>query len=270
MSNTPIFRRLLCTISNASTNPVGAITEWAVSIRGALNYHDAFEEKTIRHGEQWEIVIKDKITGKSFSGGVCTNKKSSRFNAAKGLHEKVCAISNPSTNPVGALTEWAVTTRGVLNYHEAFEEETIRHGEQKWEIVIKDKSTGNSSSGGVFPNKKLSRFNAAQRLHMQLNKVPPSKLFMTEALVGDKVLDLCLLLHLRKEGIADPAKLQKQIGHCLSNRALQQNAKFIGVKATGTRSHFDGSLVEQRAFRIFENSGRNLEKTTEKLSPLFK
>jgi hypothetical protein len=91
-----------------------------------------------------------------------------------------------------------------------------------------------------------------------------------DALIGDKILGLCLVIYLREQGCIERGQVQDAVSFMLSNQTLCDNAARLGVVAdVDAPTKFTASRVEQRAYQIFLEQGRDIDRTTQKLSPLF-
>lgn len=178
-------------------------------------------------------------------------------------------------DPVSLLGERSQRL-GLGNFWEAYSVTEIRHGEQAWEILLHDDQSQKNVSSGVHSSKKKALKEAAKRLLKELGEEVESgeaailKSLNNDALIGDKVLGLCLVLWLRREHqIVDKGVVTRMVANLLSNEALQKNAHRIGIPVSGFQTHLDGSIVEQRAWEIFEEEGYDVLKTMERVKPLW-
>lgn len=162
------------------------------------------------------------------------------------------------------------TARGLGNFPEAYSVTEVRHGEQAWEIQLHDDQ----------PQKKKALKEAAKRLLKELGEgvnsavgggdAAISKSLNDDALIGDKVLGLCLVMWLRRERrVVDKGVVTRMVANLLSNEALQKNAHKIGIQVSGFQTHRDGSVVEQRVWEIFEEEGYNVLKTLDRVKPMW-
>lgn len=182
-------------------------------------------------------------------------------------------------DPVSLLGERSQRL-GLGNFREAYSVTEVRHGEQAWEIKLHDGQTQKNVSSGVHPSKKKALKEAAKRLLKELGEGVNSavggsdatipKSLNDDALIGDKVLGLCLVMWLRRErGVVDKGVVTRMVANLLSNEALQRNAHKIGIQVSGFQTHRDGSVVEQRVWEIFEEEGYNVLKTLERVKPMW-
>ena len=167
-------------------------------------------------------------------------------------------------DPVSLLGERSQRL-GLGNIREAYSVTEVRHGEQAWEIQLHDDQTQKNVSSGVHSSKRKALREAAKRLLKELGEggklgvegeaaIPKS--LNDDALIGDKVLGLCLVMWLRQEyQIVDKGVVTRMVSNLVSNEALQRNAHKIGISVSGFQTHRDGSIVEQRAWEIFEEGG---------------
>ena len=180
-------------------------------------------------------------------------------------------------DPVMALGERA-QRRGNGNFREAYEQTVERKGEQAWQVALKDTETGIVAHSSVLPSKKKAVKEAAVLLLKLLGEsTGPSSPAAPEigaslnddALIGDKVLGLCCVLWLRTRGITDKGRVTQIVAQRLSNEWLQKTGPRIGVKVSGWQTHRDGSLVEQRVWKIFMTNDMDVRRTMEEVRPLF-
>jgi dsRNA-specific ribonuclease len=182
-------------------------------------------------------------------------------------------------DPVMVLGERS-QRRGTGNFREAYSITEERIGEQQWKVSIKDNESGEVCVSAVHSGKKKATKEAASRLLESLGEgivlpvvaaSPPlvSDSLNDDALAGDKVLGLCLVLWLRGCSITDKGDVTRHVANLLSNEALQRNAHKIGVKISGHQTHRDGSLVEQHVWRMFCEYQADIMKTMEHVLPLF-
>ena len=183
-------------------------------------------------------------------------------------------------DPVSLLGERSQRL-GLGNFREAYSVTEVRHGEQAWEIQLHDDHTQKNVSSGVYPSKKKALKEAAKRLLKELGERVNSaageggeaailKSLNDDALIGDKVLGLCLVMWLRREHqIVDKGVVTRMVANLLSNEALQRNAHKIGIQVSGFQTHRDGSIVEQRVWEMFEEEGYDVVKTMERVKPMW-
>mmetsp|Transcript_19663 Transcript_19663/g.51151 ORF Transcript_19663/g.51151 Transcript_19663/m.51151 type:complete len:272 (-) Transcript_19663:49-864(-) len=267
----------------AARDPIARLGERSQA-RGRGNYREAYLKVETRHGEQqWEVTLTDTETGLAASGGVEQSKKRSEKLAAsrllellgggvaepgeaEGLGAPAAALDGP--DPVSLLGIRAQAC-GRGNYQEAYTKTATKHGEQRWEVVIQDNETRKSASGGVHQTKKASERQAAERLLALLEAAGSGAVSSvnSDAVVGDKVLALCLVHRLRERGISTPGKVQDIVSARLSNEALHRNAPRVGI-AQRHAVHHTASLVEQYAFKVFTDQGHHIGRTTARLAPL--
>jgi len=183
-------------------------------------------------------------------------------------------------DPVSLLGERSQRL-GLGNFREAYSVNVVRHGEQAWEIQLYDEQIQKNVSSGVHTSKKKAMKEAAKRLLKELGEGVNSaakegaeaeipKSLNDDALIGDKVLGLCLVMWLRREHqIVDKGVVTRMVANLLSNEALQRNAHKIGIQVSGFQTHRDGSVVEQKAWEIFEEEGYDVLKTMERVKPMW-
>jgi dsRNA-specific ribonuclease len=198
--------------------------------RGTGNYREAYSETEDRFGEQqWRIVIKDNESGKVGISCICNNKKKARKDAAVRLLKLLGEDRGDA---------WVFAAGGAIPVEEA-------------------------EAGGAIPVEEAecaAKTTAIAEADDSLNN---------NALAGDKVLGLCLVLWLRGRGVTDKGEVTRRVANLLSNEALQRNAHKIGVEVSGHQTHRDGSLVEQRVWLLFCEHKMNILKTLEAVRPLF-
>lgn len=180
-------------------------------------------------------------------------------------------------DPVMALGERS-QRRGNGNFRDAYEQTVERKGEQEWQVALKDKEMGIVAHSPVLPSKKKAVKEAAALLLKLLGEAtgPLSPAapevgasLNDEALIGDKVLGLCCVLWLRTQGITDKGTVTQIVAQRLSNEWLQKTGPRIGVRVSGWQTHRDGSLVEQRVWKMFVANDLDIRRTMEKVRPLF-
>lgn len=180
-------------------------------------------------------------------------------------------------DPVMALGERS-QRRGNGNFREAYEQTVERKGEQQWKVALKDKEMGIVAHSSVLPSKKKAIKEAAAGLLRLLGEAagPLSPAapeigasLNDEALIGDKVLGLCLVLWLRTQGITDKGTVTQIAAQKLSNEWLQRTGPRIGVRVSGWQTHRDGSLVEQWVWKRFVSNDMDVRRTMEEVRPLF-
>ena len=182
-------------------------------------------------------------------------------------------------DPITVLGERS-QRRGTGNFREAYTVTENRCGEQAWSMTICDKESGRVGASAVSPSKKKATKEAAVLLLKALGEgdaavdargeaVVAGDSLNDDALAGDKVLGLCLVLWLREHGTTDRGVITRHIANKLSNEALQRNAHKVGVEVSGYQTHRDGSLVEQHAWKVFAANNYGLLRTMDELSPLF-
>jgi len=180
-------------------------------------------------------------------------------------------------DPVSLLGERSQRL-GLGNFREAYSVVEVRHGEQAWEIQLYDDQSRKNASSGVHTSKRKALKEAAKLLLKELGEGVKSaggeaaipKSLNDDALIGDKVLGLCLAMWLRRERqIVDKEVVTRLVANLLSNEALQKNAHKIGIQVSGFQTHRDGSVVEQRAWEIFEEEGYDVLKTMERVKPMW-
>lgn len=145
-------------------------------------------------------------------------------------------------DPVSLLGERSQRL-GLGNIREAYSVTEVRHGEQAWEIQLHDDQTQKNVSSGVHSSKRKALREAAKRLLKELGEggklgvegeaaIPKS--LNDDALIGDKVLGLCLVMWLRQEyQIVDKGVVTRMVSNLVSNEALQRNAHKIGISVSG-------------------------------------
>ena len=249
--------------------------EWAQS-RGEGNIREAFDEDVERIGEQAFVVTlvhRRSQMGATSDPLLAQSKKAARKQAAERLWEVLGARSEapapaavvPKT-PASELAEWA-QKRGLGTWSEAFAEEAVGHPAQCWELILTVRSRPHLSvSSGVVGTKKEAKHVAAQIL---LEAVTEEPSLAAEALIGDKVMGLCLALHLFKRGERDTGQMTATMSGLLSNATQQQaHARKLGILPTGN-THHDGSLVEREVCRIFFEEEEDVGRTAARLEGLW-
>ncbi len=169
--------------------------------------------------------------------------------------------------------------RGTGNYREAYSVSEERIGEQQWQVQIGDRESGRAGISAIHNSKKKATKEAAILLLKVLGEGEKKATggeddgaddsLNNNALAGDKVLGLCLVLWLRDRGITDKGEVTRHVANLLSNVALQRNAHKIGVEVSGYQTHRDGSLVEQQVWLLFCEHKMNIMKTLAAVAPLF-
>ena len=188
-----------------------------------------------------------------------------------------CAMADK--DPVSLLGERSQRL-GLGNFRDAYIVTEVRHGEQAWEIQLIDNQTHKQVKSNVQTSKKKALKEAAKKLLEELGEGVELvagadeevilKSLNDDALIGDKVLGLCLVMWLRREyQIVDKGVVTRIVANLLSNEALQRNAHKIGIQVSGFQTHRDGSVVEQRAWEIFEEEGYDVLKTMERVKPMW-
>ena len=181
-------------------------------------------------------------------------------------------------DPVALLGEHS-QRRGTGNFPEAYVQTDLRKGEQAWEVTLKDIETGRTATSAVHTSKKRAVKDAATRLLSILDEdtartksgeaAEIGVSLNDDALIGDKVLGLCLVLWLRTQGITDKGTVTQYVTQRASNEWLQRTGPKIGVAVSGWQTHRDGSLVEQRVWKLFCANDMDVRKTMEVIRPLF-